>query len=122
MFKKEIGNRLRMARENANLTQGDVAKMINSTFQKISSFETGRTRVDLETLVKLCSIYDVEPDYVLGTKKNESGHIAVKPEEADILRKYRQLPDPVKEDIRDYIDMKYAKVTTATQKQENFLK
>ena len=53
MFKKEIGNRLRIARENAGLKQDDAAKVIGSTFQKVSSFETGRTRVDLETLVIL---------------------------------------------------------------------
>ena len=117
MFKKEIGNRLRIARENANLKQDDVAKIIDSTFQKISSFETGRTRVDLETLVKLCGIYNVEPDYVLGTKKDESGDIIVNPEESDIVRKYRQLPDPVKEDVRDYIDMKYAKTTIVATEQ-----
>ena len=117
MFKKEIGNRLRIARENANLKQYDVAKMIDSTFQKISSFETGRTRVDLETLVKLCGIYIVEPDYVLGTKKDKSGDIIVNPEESDIVRKYRQLPDPVKEDVRDYIDMKYAKTTIVATEQ-----
>jgi len=66
MFKQEIGNKLKAARETAGLTQDEVAKKINSTFQKVSSFETGRTRVDLETLLKLCKIYNKDINEILG--------------------------------------------------------
>lgn len=72
MFKREIGNRLRIARENAGLKQDDVAKVINSTFQKVSSFETGRTRVDLETLVILCDLYKTNTDYILNPELNRT--------------------------------------------------
>lgn len=68
---KEIGNKLRIAREEAGLKQDDVAKVINSTFQKISSFETGRTRVGIEILAVLCKLYEVDVNYILGIKKHE---------------------------------------------------
>ena len=70
-YYKEVGKRLREARENAKLSQEDVAQKINSTNQKVSSFETGRTRVSLETLVRLCEIYHVEPDCIMGTDQND---------------------------------------------------
>ena len=72
MIKKEIGKRMKTARENAGLTQDDAAKVINSTFQKISSFETGRTRVDIETLIKLCNLYKTNADYILNPELNKT--------------------------------------------------
>ncbi|AAK79526.1 transcriptional regulator with XRE-family HTH domain [Clostridium acetobutylicum] len=111
MFKHEIGRKLKAARENANLKQSDVAKIIGSTFQKISSFETGRTRVDLETLIRLCEIYNVDADYILSTDKKNSNNLTLKPEESNLIVKFRQLPDSVKEDITDFINMKYNKLT-----------
>lgn len=69
-YYKKVGKRLRAARENAMLSQEDVAHKIGSTNQRVSSFETGRTRVSLETLVTLCEIYNVKPDCIMGTDRS----------------------------------------------------
>jgi transcriptional regulator with XRE-family HTH domain len=106
MYNKEIGYRLKMSREIKKLRQEDVAEIIGSTPQKISSMETGRTRVDLETLVKLCEIYDIEPDYILTTKRNT---VLLLPNEMDLVLKYRQLPEIIREVIMDLIDVKLKK-------------
>ena len=95
-FKKEIGNRLRIARENAGLKQDEVAEVIGSTFQKVSSFETGRTRVDLETLVILCDLYKTNTDYILNPKLNRTSperHSPVGTRKDDrLIKLWRQLP------------------------------
>ena len=95
-FKKEIGNRLRIARENAGLKQDDVAKVIGSTFQKVSSFETGRTRVDLETLVILCNLYKTNTDYILNPELNKTSperHSPIGTRKDDrLIKLWRQLP------------------------------
>lgn len=95
-FKKEIGNRLRIARENAGLKQDDVAKVIGSTFQKVSSFETGRTRVDLETLVILCNLYKANADYILNPELNRTSperHSPIGTRKDDrLIKLWRQLP------------------------------
>ena len=95
-FKKEIGNRLRIARENAGLKQDDVARVIGSTFQKVSSFETGRTRVDLETLVILCDLYKTNADYILNPELNRTSperHSPVGTRKDDhLIKLWRQLP------------------------------
>lgn len=70
-YYKEVGKRLRAAREKTKLSQEDVAQKIHSTNQRVSSFETGRTRVSLETLVRLCEIYHVEPDSIMGTDQRD---------------------------------------------------
>ena len=96
MFKKEIGNRLKAARENAGLKQDQVADAIGSTFQKVSSFETGRTRVDLETLVILCNLYKTNADYILNPRLNRTSperHSPVGTRKDDrLIKLWRQLP------------------------------
>ena len=92
MLKKEIGNRLRIARENAGLTQDDVAKVVKSTFQKVSSFETGRTRVDIETLIKLCDLYETKTDYILNPELNKTSPILeLTKDEQYLVESYRKL-------------------------------
>ena len=94
MNKKEIGNRLKVARENAGLKQDEVAEVIGSTFQKVSSFETGRTRVDLETLVILCDLYKTNTDYILNPELSgiRPGHSPFGTRKDDCLIKlWRQL-------------------------------
>lgn len=66
MSKEEIALRLRKSRENKKMKQEDVASYLGVTTQKVSSFETGRTRVDVDTLAKLCELYDVDVNYVIG--------------------------------------------------------
>ncbi|QQE10764.1 helix-turn-helix transcriptional regulator [Planctomycetota bacterium] len=39
-MKQQIGNRLRVARAERNLSQGELAKLVNVTRQTISSIET----------------------------------------------------------------------------------
>ena len=96
MFKKEIGDRLKAARENAGLKQDQVADAIGSTFQKVSSFETGRTRVDLETLVILCNLYKTNADYILNpglSKTSPERHSPIGTRKDDrLIKLWRQLP------------------------------
>ena len=71
MSKEEIAAKLRCAREKAGYKQEDIAGILGVTPQKVSSFETGRTRVDVDTLVKLCNLYKVEANDVMGITPQE---------------------------------------------------
>ena len=63
---KEIASKLRTAREKAGYKQEDIANILGVTPQKVSSFETGRTRVDVDTLVTLCKLYNVDANDIMG--------------------------------------------------------
>lgn len=63
----EIGRRLKNARLNAHMTQADVAKYLGITYQAISNYERGITRVDVETLGKLCQFYGIQIGDLLHT-------------------------------------------------------
>ena len=55
-----IAQRLRIARENAGLTQGQVAKKLGMQRPTISEIEAGRRRVAAEELSTLATLYHVD--------------------------------------------------------------
>ena len=59
-------NRIRELRKAKNLTQGDLAKMLNTTTSNVSGWECGKWQPDNEALIKLAEIYNVSVDYLLG--------------------------------------------------------
>ena len=75
MSKEEIAAKLKAARENAGYKQEEVADYLDVTPQKVSSFETGRTRVDVDTLRKLCELYNMDVNYILGIEKTDADEL-----------------------------------------------
>lgn len=57
---------IRQAREDAGLTQDDVAKASGLTRPQITNIEAGRSRVTLHRLILICLCIGVTPDMVLG--------------------------------------------------------
>lgn len=60
-----INNNLKKLRTEAGLTQEQVAEKLNVTRQALSSYESGRTRPDIDTLVRLAGIYDTDVNSII---------------------------------------------------------
>ena len=58
--------RLRNLREDRNLTQSEVGRVINKSQQGYNHIETGRAELKIDDLVKLCQFYNLSADYVIG--------------------------------------------------------
>ena len=58
--------RMRNLREDNDLTQREVAKIINKSQQGYSHIEDGRAELKIEDLIKLCEFYKVTSDYFIG--------------------------------------------------------
>jgi transcriptional regulator with XRE-family HTH domain len=71
---KNIGQRLRTAREIAGLSQAQVAKMLSLHRPSVSEMEAGRRKVSAEELVKMAEIYDVDISWLSGAKHEETGN------------------------------------------------
>lgn len=65
-MRKNLGEKLKEARENANLSQQDVADKLNVSRQTISKYELNINEPDLETLKELSYLYQVDINYLLG--------------------------------------------------------
>ena len=100
MDKYEIGMELKRIRMSLNIGQDAVAEFLGTTPQKISSFETGRTRVDLETFILLCSFYGISADTFFSINSSN----ALSPDEQELLHTYRTLDDDGKKALSTYAD------------------
>lgn len=63
--------RMRNLREDRDLTQRQVAEVINKSQQGYSHIEDGRAELKIEDLIRLCEFYDVSADYFIGISDEE---------------------------------------------------
>lgn len=62
----KIIENLKQLRKNFNLTQADLAKKLNVSFQQISNLENGRRNLTLEQTLLLNQKFGVSVDWILG--------------------------------------------------------
>ena len=58
--------RLRDIREDHDLTQIDIAVLLNTTRQQVSKWETGVQMMGVDKYIMLAKHYNVSVDYLLG--------------------------------------------------------
>lgn len=64
--------RIRDLREDADMTQVQIAKILNCSQRVYSNYERGDIDIPKEILIKLANFHDVSVDYILGrTNKRE---------------------------------------------------
>lgn len=62
----KIIENLKQLRKNFNLTQADLAKKLNLSFQQMSNLENGRRSLTLKQALLLNQIFSVSTDWILG--------------------------------------------------------
>jgi len=60
--------RLRSIREDRDLTQAEIGKLLNKSQQGYNHIEAGRAELKIDDLVTLCRFYDLSADYIIGLK------------------------------------------------------
>lgn len=61
-----FAERLKTIRKDCNMTQRDVYSILNISPNGYASYEQGRTEPNIEMIKRLCKIFDVSADYLLG--------------------------------------------------------
>jgi len=64
--------RLRALREDRDLTQAEVGRVIRKSQQGYNHIEAGRAELKIEDLITLCRFYNVSSDYVIGLSDQTS--------------------------------------------------
>lgn len=67
-----FGQRLREVRTEKKYTQQDIANLFNVSKMTISSWETNKQEPNIDDITRLCQIFNVSADYLLGLE-DESG-------------------------------------------------
>ncbi len=63
--------RLRNIREDKDLTQAELGKVINKSQQGYSHIEAGRAELKIDDLITLCKYFNLSADYVIGITKEK---------------------------------------------------
>lgn len=93
----EIGARLRNARREAGLSQGELGEVLKYTATMISAFEKGRRRMKLEDLARVCIALDKDPIFFLST----AAMPRAEPERGVALKLRAELAELPSPDLRD---------------------
>jgi transcriptional regulator with XRE-family HTH domain len=63
-------DRLRGLREDNDLTQEDIAKILGTSQTMYARYERGANELPMRHFITLCKYYQVSADYLLGIAKN----------------------------------------------------
>jgi transcriptional regulator with XRE-family HTH domain len=89
----DIGPRIRMAREMAGLSQGQVARLMGLHRPSITEIEAGNRRVSTEELEQLAVHFDVSTSWLLGEDETDQ------PDQAKVQLAARELEKLKPEDL-----------------------
>lgn len=96
---KIIHNRIKELRNEKDISQRDLAKIINLSPSTIAMYETGKRKPDTDTLQRIADYFNVSVDYLLGRTGERSPADKIKaapsddPELADFWEKLSQRED-----------------------------
>lgn len=65
-----IYKRIRDLREDRDITQKEMAKILSCSQQVYSNYELGQRDIPTDILIKLSTFYGVSVDYILGITNN----------------------------------------------------
>lgn len=97
-------NRIKKLRNEKNINQDVLAKLLGLEIAGISKLETGRVPLKDEYIIKLAEYFDVSTDYLLGKSdirnpeefNNDDLHIALSKEDKGVIS------DELKDKITEY--------------------
>ncbi|MBR9651050.1 helix-turn-helix domain-containing protein [Thalassovita aquimarina] len=102
-----VGKKLKNLRVLRGLTQTDVAKGLNISFQQVQKYELGRNRISASKLFEISNILNVPPSYFFeGLDQTADENTPVIDEEtARIASVFSKIKDErLKAQIRSFVD------------------
>lgn len=62
--------RIKNVREDHDLTQAQVGKLLDKSQQGYNHIEMGRAELKIDDLIRLCKFYNLSADYLIGLTDN----------------------------------------------------
>lgn len=109
---KEIGRKLQLAREEAGLSQEQLANMLGCAQSTLSNYEKGKRRLYLTQLENIAELLDKPIEYFMESSSNSEAASAVnsinnalddEPELLQIINTLYTLPKERRRSVIDYI-------------------
>ena len=97
--------RLRHLREDADLKQVEIAKVLNDTQQHYQLYESGKRETPFWVIIKLAEYYKVSIDYIAGTTNDKGGQHINNEDEIEMLNLYNNLSEQNKGRTKERMEM-----------------
>lgn len=94
-------NRIKELRNNTNMKQSELAKLMKCTEMTISRYERSESEIDSVTICKLCEIFHCTADYLLC--RSETKMPALTDRQAALLEAYDRASDRDKNLIKEIL-------------------
>lgn len=121
---KKLGKIMQNGRKQKSYTQLFVASMLGVTPQNISSWELGKSKMDIDTYIKLCNLYDLDFVYSVMKCSDEpclphfpatfdidgnriDGYQPISQEDEEILQKFHALDQRGKDAVMNVLNHEY---------------
>lgn len=62
--------KIKELREDKDLTQNEIAKILNCKQNTYAQYENGKRQIPIEAIKRLCLYYNISADYILGLPDN----------------------------------------------------
>lgn len=105
-----LGSLLKDARESVNMKQSEVSDLIGCTSSNISSWERGKSKIDIESLVLLCNIYQINFNELMHKVQNQR-FSDFSNFEKEIIKKYRTLDEYGQEAVDTILEVEHRRCT-----------
>lgn len=106
-FKDFKMDNLRKIREKKNITQTRLSVDIEVSQELISHYETGKSKPNIETLIKLAEYFNCSTDYLLERTNNPATVKELNKKDIEInniIDKYNSLSSENKKQFSNYLD------------------
>lgn len=94
-----IGERIKDARKNMNLTQQELGDILGVSKVSICGYENGTRVPTLENFIQLLDVLEVKPDYLLGretsaiSEDEEEYKVYIAKDDLDIINEFKKYTD-----------------------------
>ncbi len=103
-----IGERIKEARKNMNLTQKELGDILGVSKVSICGYENGTRIPTLENFIQLLEVLEVKPDYLLGRETSvicedeEEYNVYIAKEDLSIISEFKKYTDLYNRLIADH--------------------
>ena len=108
-------NRMKLLREQHNLNQTEVAKVLNISRQAYNFYENEKRDPDTSMLIRIADFYNVSLDYLLGRTNDPSPLVKEKTPsyQEEVLRDIEDITPEMASEVRQFINYLKHKEETA---------
>ena len=114
---------LKELRKSKNLTQYELANMLQISQAAIACYENGKREPHIQSLIAYADLFECSVDYLIG-REDDFGNITIKnaapalsDEERRLLALYRSLPRYLQESA--YVELKGMSIAVSTTNKRN---